>query len=207
VHNGRLDCSLMLLSKPYRKFELASLVRPALADAAESLEQDLSPSLVHQSEFRSGGNPQACKRLLENENFGLGWSAAFVMRRGQGHFGSVRRLAGRGEADRRSDAADAVQKAIGIGDVLGNAVTAVGHLVGRDDRVCDLVLECGRKAVAYSGQAGFELIGVHVLSLVPLTPACASDLERGLFDKWIAFSLFRHGENASGWEVRDIVLS
>jgi len=70
------------------------------------------------------------KRLLENENFRLGWFAAFVMRRHQGHFGSVRSLAGGGEADRRSDAADAVQKAIGFGDMLGNTVTAAGHLVG-----------------------------------------------------------------------------
>jgi hypothetical protein len=51
MRNGRLDDSLMLLSKLYRKFELASLVRPALADAAESLESDLSAPLVHQSEF------------------------------------------------------------------------------------------------------------------------------------------------------------
>jgi len=87
VRNGRLNYSLTLLSKPYRKFELASLVRPALADAAEGLEQDLSPSLVHQLEFRCGGHLQSFKRYLEAENFGLGWSAAFVMRRGQGHFG------------------------------------------------------------------------------------------------------------------------
>lgn len=87
MRNGRLNYSLTLLSKPYRKFELASLVRPALADAAEGLEQDLSPSLVHQLEFRCGGHLQSFKRYLEAENFGLGWSAAFVMRRGQGHFG------------------------------------------------------------------------------------------------------------------------
>jgi hypothetical protein len=52
--------------------------------------------------------------------------------------------------------------------MLGNTVTAAGHLVGRDDRVCDLALERGCKAVAYLGQAGFELIGVHVISFVPL---------------------------------------
>jgi hypothetical protein len=65
MRNGRLDDGLMLLSKPYREFELASLVRPALADAAKNLESDLSPSLVHQLEFRCGGHLQSFKRYLE----------------------------------------------------------------------------------------------------------------------------------------------
>jgi hypothetical protein len=129
MRNGRIDDSLMLPSKPYRKFELANLVRPGFADAAENLESDLSAPLVHQSEFRCGGNPQAFKRFLEAENFGLGWPAAFVMRRQQGHFGSARSLAGGGEADRRPDAADAVQKAIGFGDMLRNTDAAMRHVV------------------------------------------------------------------------------
>jgi hypothetical protein len=90
------------------------------------------------------------------------------MRRHQGHFGSMRSLAGGGESDRRSDAADAVQEAIGFGDMLGDTVAAAGHVDGRDDGVCDFALERGRKAVSYYGQAGFELIGVHVISFVPL---------------------------------------
>jgi hypothetical protein len=149
--------------------ELGGMARLALGDAAaEDLESGLSPSPVHQSEFRCGGNPQAFKRSLEADDFRLGWSAAFVMRRHQGHFGSVRSLAGGGESDRRSDAADAVQKAIGFGDMLGDSIAAAGHVDGRDDGVCDLALERGCKAVSYYGQAGFELIGLHVLSLVPL---------------------------------------
>jgi hypothetical protein len=185
VHNGRLDCSLMLLSRPYRKFELASLVRPALADAAENLESDLSPSLVHQLEFRRGGHLQSFKRYLEAENFGLGWSAAFVMRRHQGHFGGARSLAGGGESDRRSDAADAVQKAIGFGDMPVDTVAAAGHVDGRDDGVCDLALERDCKAVSYDGQAGFESIGVHVISFVPLPQLPRLALNAGQVSRFI----------------------
>ena len=83
------------------------------------------------------------------------------------------------------DAADAVRKSIGIGDVFGNAVTAAGHLVGRDDRVCDLALERGRKAVAYYGQAGFELIGVHVISFVPLQQLPRQTLNVGQVSRFI----------------------
>jgi hypothetical protein len=179
AHGGRLDHGVMLLSKPYRKSELASVARLALGDAAaEKLESGLSPSLVHQSELRCGGNPQAFKRPLEVKNFCLSQSPALAIRLHQGHFGGARSLAGGGEADRGPDAADAVQMAVGFGDMLDNAVTAAGHVVGRDDCLCDLALERGCKAVPYPGQAGFELIGVHGALLVPLHQASASDLNR-----------------------------
>jgi hypothetical protein len=159
----------MLPSKPYREPQLASMARLAVGEPPPKvLKSGLSPSAVHQSEFRCGGNPQAFKRSLETDNFRLGWSAAFVMRRRQGHFGGMRSLAGGGESDRRSDTADAVQETIGFGNMLGDTVAVAGHVDGRDDGVCDFALERGRKAVSYDGQAGFELIGVHVISFVPL---------------------------------------
>jgi hypothetical protein len=177
LQDGRLDHGVMLFSKPYRKSEFASMARLAFADAvAENLETRLSPSLVHQSEFRCGGNPQAFKRPLEVENFCLSQPPALAICLHQGHFGGARSLAGGGEADRGPDAADAVQMAVGFGDMLDNAVTAAGHVVGRDDCLCDLALERGCKAVSYYGQAGFELIGVHVISFVPA--ASVSGLKR-----------------------------
>ena len=62
--------------------------------------------------------------------------------------------------------------------MIDHTVTTAGHVVGRDDRVCDLALERGRKAVAYDGQAGLELIGVHVLLPCSVATASASDLKR-----------------------------
>jgi CheY-like chemotaxis protein len=44
VHHGRLDQGVMLLSKPYRKSELASIIRLALGDAiAKHLETGSTP--------------------------------------------------------------------------------------------------------------------------------------------------------------------
>jgi PAS domain S-box-containing protein len=45
VHQGRLDPGVMLLSKPYRKSELASMVRRALGDAATEI-RDSRPILL-----------------------------------------------------------------------------------------------------------------------------------------------------------------
>ena len=36
IHHGRLDRGILLLSKPYRKPQLAGMVRVALGDAGEA---------------------------------------------------------------------------------------------------------------------------------------------------------------------------
>ena len=36
IHHGRLDEGMLLLSKPYRKSQLACMVRMALGDAGEA---------------------------------------------------------------------------------------------------------------------------------------------------------------------------
>jgi hypothetical protein len=79
----------------------------------------------------------------------------------QGSFGGTRSLAGGGETYRWSDAADAVQVAIRVRDVLGDSTVAVRHAIGRDDGILDLAFERGREAVSYYGKAAFELIVVH----------------------------------------------
>ncbi len=53
VHHGWLDQGVMLLSKPYRKSELASIVRLALGDAiAKNLETGSIPLADTSSEVR-----------------------------------------------------------------------------------------------------------------------------------------------------------
>ena len=59
--------------------------------------------------------------------------------------------------------------------MLSHAVIAARNVIGQDDCVRDLALERGCKAVLYDGQAGFELIGVHVAH-----PRCAKLLRRTL---------------------------
>jgi hypothetical protein len=101
------------------------------------------------------------KRFLQAENFLFGQSAAIAVCLQQGHFSATRGLAGGVEADRRSDAADAVQVSIGFRYVLDCAIVAAGHAVRRGDRVFDFALERGCEAMPYSGKADFELISVH----------------------------------------------
>ena len=102
-----------------------------------------------------------------------------MMRLHQGSFGGTRSLSGGGEAYRWSDAADAVQVAITVGDLLGNPTVAVRHAIGRDDRVLDFAFERGREAMPYSCEPGFELIVVHgVLSLVSPHQASTLNLNR-----------------------------
>src|ERR1700737_4935989 len=76
-------------------------------------------------------------------------------------FGGARSCAGRGESDRRANAADAVQVTIRVRHMLDNPTFTASHVVGRDECVCDLALERGGEAVPYSGKADFKVIGVH----------------------------------------------
>jgi hypothetical protein len=96
----------------------------------------------------------------------------------QGCFGDTRRLAGGGEADRWTNAADAVQVAIGIRDMLGDATAAVRHAIGRDDGIPDFALERSREPVPYSCKPGFELIVVHGVPSVSPHRASTLDLNR-----------------------------
>jgi hypothetical protein len=59
----------MLFFRALSQVRARGMVLAAADAVAENLESDLSPSLVHQSKFRCGGNPQALKRFLEAENF------------------------------------------------------------------------------------------------------------------------------------------
>jgi YesN/AraC family two-component response regulator len=57
VHHGRLDQGVMVLSKPYRKSELAGMVRLALGDATVGILEPLSSlSFGPLSERTSSGN-------------------------------------------------------------------------------------------------------------------------------------------------------
>jgi hypothetical protein len=101
------------------------------------------------------------KSFLQADDFPLGQSAAFPMCLYQGALGSTGSLACGGEADRRSDAADTVQVAKGVRDMLDNASLAAGHAIDADDSILDLAFQRGRKAVPNPGKANFELICVH----------------------------------------------
>ena len=109
-----------------------------------------------------------------------------MMRLHQGSFGGTRSLSGGGEAYRLSDAADAVQVAITVGDLLGNPTVAVRHAISRDDCVFDLALKRGREAVPDYCKPGFELIVMHgVFSLVARTELPRSTLIEGQVSRLI----------------------
>src|ERR1700682_1249684 len=76
-------------------------------------------------------------------------------------FGGARSRAGRGESDRRANAADAVQVTIRVRHILDNPTFTASHVIGRDECVRDLALERGGEAVPSSGKADFKVIGVH----------------------------------------------
>ncbi len=80
VHHGRLDqggcCSPSPIGSPSSP---ASCVWRWGIPTPKSLNRDLAPSLIHQSEFRRGSNPQAFKRFLQAHNFRLGRSPAFAV--------------------------------------------------------------------------------------------------------------------------------
>jgi hypothetical protein len=101
------------------------------------------------------------KRFLEADDFSFGQSALLSMRPQQVTFGGARSLAGRGKADRWSNAADTVQVATGVRDMFDNSTVAVSDAIGGDNCIFDLAFERNRKAVPYSGKADFELVGVH----------------------------------------------
>ncbi|HTF78365.1 MAG TPA: hypothetical protein VK620_29330, partial [Bradyrhizobium sp.] len=88
----------------------------------KTLKRDLSPSLIHQAKFGSCGETQLVQRFLQIEDLWFGQCAFFTMGLHQRGFGGACRLAGGGETDRWSNAADAVQMAIRVGDTLDNAI-------------------------------------------------------------------------------------
>src|SRR3981081_4200240 len=87
--------------------------------------------------------------------------ALFTVGADQGSLGGTRARACRGKADRWSDAAYAVQAAIGFGDEFRNFVASTEHSIGRYGDVLDLAFEGGWKAGAHDGDPAFEIIGVH----------------------------------------------
>jgi CheY-like chemotaxis protein len=67
VHHGRLDQGVMLLSKPYRKSELASIIRLALGDAiAKHLETGSTPLADTSIEVRKP-RPDAAGTALSSD--------------------------------------------------------------------------------------------------------------------------------------------
>jgi hypothetical protein len=76
----------------------------------------------------------------------------------QRRFGLARSRAGDGKW---SNTSDAVQVSIRVPDIPDNPTVVVSHVIGRDNRVCDLALERGCEAVPCPGKTDFEAIGVH----------------------------------------------
>jgi hypothetical protein len=132
-----------------------------------TLNRELPPSLIHQSEFRGGDLTQLRKPPLQAEDFTFGWSSPFEISLYQGSFGVARGVAGADKANRRPDAADAVQFTVGLRNTFEGATVAISHVISRDDDARDLALQRGCEAVPNPGKADFELINVHgVLPLV-----------------------------------------
>jgi hypothetical protein len=90
------------------------------------------------------------KSFLQADDFPLRQSAAFPMCLQQGALGGAGGLASGGEADCGSDAADGMQVAKGVRDILDNATLTSGHAINADDSILDLAFQRSRKAVPYS---------------------------------------------------------
>jgi hypothetical protein len=128
------------------------------------------------------------KRPLEADDFSIGQSALFSMCLQQGALGSQRGFPGGGKSDGWSNAANAVQVAIGCRDMLDDPALTASHVVGRDDSFSDLAFERGCKAVPYSTQAnvnsriGCGPVDSHRSRIDAASGACSRQCVRQSFE-------------------------